>query len=273
MPRLKASIINTNLLSFFVGSLLAWPASADVTAESGLRPNILFIFTDDQPQSCLSCLSESPLKTPNLDRLARTGVLFTNAFTTTAICCSNRACILTGQHMRRHGIEDFKTPLSAEAFSQTYPALLRQHGYRTGYLGKYAVGRPDKEFRSLSLPKEQFDFWYGFPQSINFLQTEANERKYLTTGIEEAAETFLANQPKEQPFCLTVALKEPHGPWNYFDPELGDAYADVEVQLPSTFNSENYRALPDFIRQSLGGKGGEERLADPHSLIERTRIY
>ncbi len=73
-----------------------------------LRPNFLFIFTDDQPQSCLG---NEHIQTPNLDRLAKEGVLFTNAFVTTAICCSNRACILTGQYMRRHGIEDFVTPL------------------------------------------------------------------------------------------------------------------------------------------------------------------
>ena len=108
-------------------------------ADENRRPNILFMFTDDQPQSCLGCIGNEHIQTPNMDRLAEEGRLFTNAFVTTAICCSSRASILTGQYMRRHGIEDFRTPLTAAAFDQTYPALLRKAGYRTGYLGKFAV--------------------------------------------------------------------------------------------------------------------------------------
>ena len=50
----------------------------------------------------MGCMGNEHIQTPNMDRLAADGVLFTNAFVTTAICCSNRACILTGQHMRRH---------------------------------------------------------------------------------------------------------------------------------------------------------------------------
>ena len=104
------------------------------------RPNILFMFTDDQPQICMGCMGNEHIQTPHLDRLAAEGVLFENAFVTTAICCSNRACILTGQHMRRHGIRDFRTPLSAEAFQYLSDAASTNAGYRTGYLGKFAVG-------------------------------------------------------------------------------------------------------------------------------------
>ena len=78
------------------------------------------MLTDDQPQNCMGVVGNDAIHTPHLDELARRGTLFKNAFVTTAICCSNRACILTGQTMDRHGIVDFKMPLSAEAFSQTY---------------------------------------------------------------------------------------------------------------------------------------------------------
>ena len=53
------------------------------------RPNIVFMFTDDQPQNCLSIMGNKHIQTPNLDRLAQRGVLFNNAFVTTAICCCN----------------------------------------------------------------------------------------------------------------------------------------------------------------------------------------
>ncbi len=237
------------------------------------RPNILFFLTDDQPQVCLGAMGNTRIQTPNMDRLAAEGVLFTNAFVTTSICCSNRACILTGQHMRRHGIEDFHTPLSAEAFADSYPVLLRKAGYRTGYLGKFAVGWPNADIRHLSLPEDQFDFWYGFPQTINFKQVVDGQPRYLTDLMTEKAIQFLQENPSDQPFCLTVALKEPHGPWNYFDPDVPDVYESVVLPPPATFTPVAYDALPDFIQSSLGGRGGHRWLKDPENYQERTRTF
>ena len=96
-----------------------------VFADEQPRPNILFMLTDDQRFDDLGCMGNKLIQTPNLDKLAGDGVIFNNAFVTTAICCSSRASILTGQHMRRHGIFDFATPLSSEAMDASYPVLLR----------------------------------------------------------------------------------------------------------------------------------------------------
>lgn len=242
-------------------------------ADGVKRPNILFVFTDDQPQNCMGCMGNKDIQTPNMDRLAADGVLFTNAFVTTAICCSNRACILTGQHMRRHGIVDFRTPLSAEAFAQTYPALLRKAGYRTGYLGKFAVGWPDPQIRHLSLPADKFDFWFGFPQMIDFRQEVDGQPRYLTTLIEEKAIEFLRTNPPNQPFCLTVALKEPHEPWNYFDPEVADPYANAHIPPPATFTPEHYQAQPEFIRNSLNGEAASTWFKDPEAYQRYVRTF
>jgi arylsulfatase A-like enzyme len=237
------------------------------------RPNVLFFLTDDQAQACVGAMGNPHIRTPNMDRLAAEGVLFANAFVTTSICCCNRACLLTGQHMRRHGIEDFAKPLSAEAFAQTYPVLLRKAGYRTGYLGKFAVGAASAELRPLSLPEEQFDFWYGFPQGIDFRQVVDGQPRYLTDLMTQKAIEFLRNNPADQPFCLTVALKEPHGPWNYFDPDVPDVYAEAAIPPPATFTQRSYDALPDFIQESLGGRGGPRSLANPEAHQERTRTF
>jgi arylsulfatase A-like enzyme len=237
------------------------------------RPNILFFLTDDQPQACLGAMGNRFIQTPNVDRLAAEGVLFENSFVTTSICCSNRACVLTGQHMRRHGIEDFARPLSAEAFAQTYPVLLRKAGYRTGFLGKFAVGNPAGENRLLALPEDQFDFWYGFPQSINFQQVVDGQPQYLTDLMTDKAIEFLRRNPADRPFCLTVALKEPHGPWNYFDPDVPDAYEDVTIPPPASFTRQSYDRLPDFVQQSLGGRGGPRLLQDPEAYQQRTRTF
>ena len=125
------------------GSLFA--AQAD-------RPNILFIHTGDQRFDDLGCYGNPTIQTPHIDQLARGGVRFLNHFVTTAICCCSRASILTGQHMRRHGVQDFTTPLSATQLAETYPAMLRRNGYRTAFLGKYAIASPD---RATSPPADQ----------------------------------------------------------------------------------------------------------------------
>ena len=237
------------------------------------RPNILFLFTDDQPQSCLGIAGNQEIKTPHLDELARRGTFFNNAFVTTAICCSSRASILTGQTMRRHGITDFKQPLSAEAFEQSYPALLRKAGYRTGYLGKYAIGNPGMHPRERCLPASAFDEWYGFPQAINFKQTVDGETRFLTEVMTEKAVTFLQSSKPDQPFCLTVAFKEPHGPFNYFDPKVPNIYKDVDLTPPSTFSREAFDGQPAFLRKSLNGDGSVKRLNDLAAYQKTIRTF
>jgi len=217
------------------------------------RPNILFIQTDDQRFDDLGCYGNSVIRTPHMDQLAADGVRFRNHFVATAICCCSRASILTGQHMMRHGIRDFETPLSAAQFAETYPAILRRNGYRTAYVGKYAIGRPDAAIRNLSLPADQFDFWFGFPQAINFQQTVDGKVRHLTPLMTEKAVGFLESLPGNQPFCMSLNFKEPHGPWNYFDPDRPDRYKNAAIRPPATYTKEAFEALPEFLRKSLNG--------------------
>jgi arylsulfatase A-like enzyme len=236
------------------------------------RPNILFVLTDDQPAGLLGCMGNEVIQTPAMDRLAAEGTLFTHAFVTTAICCSSRASILTGQYMRRHGIRDFDTPLSAAAFAETYPALLRAAGYRTGYVGKFAIGAPEGTGPSLALPADRFDVWRGFPQDVGFRQVVDGEPRYLTTVLEEEAVRFLRSQPADRPFCLTVGLKEPHGPWDYFDPEVADAYQDRHIPPPATRTLEDYMSQPRFIRESLSGGLTPDTIASPEAYQHDMRL-
>ena len=234
------------------------------------RPNILFMLTDDQRFDDLRCMGNKIIQTPNLDKLAADGVIFDNAFVTTAICCSSRASILTGQHIRRHQIYDFATPLSSEAMDNTYPVLLRKSGYRTGFLGKMAIGKPSEEIRHLSLPADKFDFWFGFPQSINFRQIVDGKRRFLTTLLAEKAVEFLRTNPADKPFCLSISFKEPHGPWNFFDPHAPNPYENTIIPPPSSYTMEDYVSQPGFLRESLNGSG--EWPKDPHKrFIDNAR--
>ena len=231
--------------------LLADRAPADEQS----RPNILFMMTDDQRFDDLGCMGNEIIRTPNLDRLAADGVVFENTFVTTAICCSSRASVLTGQHMRRHGIVDFAMPLSSEAMDNSYPVLLRKSGYRTGFLGKMAIGSPKKEVRHLALPADKFDFWFGFPQSISFRQVVDGEERFLTTLLADKAVEFLRTNPKDKPFCLSISFKTPHGPWNFFDPHTPNPYEDADIPAPISYTRKDYEAQPEFLRNSLNGSG------------------
>ena len=121
------------------------------------RPNVILLLTDDHRWNALGYAGNEIIQTPHLDSLARRGAYFKNAFVTTAICAVSRASILSGQYARRHDIWDFNTPFSDSTFDQTYPALLRQTGYYTGFIGKYGVGHLDS-----LLPKDKFDYWRVF---------------------------------------------------------------------------------------------------------------
>ena len=131
--------------------LLIWTLSLAVTSgtlpaqvhAADSRPNIVLILTDDQRWDTLGCSGHGLLKTPHIDQLAAEGTRFREAFVTTSICCISRASYFTGQYCRKHGVGDFHTPLKPDALANTFPALMKRAGYRTGCFGKWGIGGPE----------------------------------------------------------------------------------------------------------------------------------
>ena len=115
-----------------------FPGSRASSAEAGRRPNVVVILTDDQRWDAMSCAGHPFLKTPNLDRLAREGVRFANAFATTSLCSPSRTSMLTGLYMHRHGVRDNFSALDPAL--PTFPRLLQGNGYRSGFFGKWHMG-------------------------------------------------------------------------------------------------------------------------------------
>ena len=217
------------------------------------RPNLVFLLADDMRWDAMGCAGHPLVRTPCLDRLAADGVRFTNAFVTTSICAPNRACILAGQHTRTVGIKDFAQPFSQEQLDRTYPVLLRQAGYRTGFIGKWGVGAGSEEL--LKLPASRFDYWRGFTRQGKYFHDVDGQRLHLTTGlVPRQVREFLAGCTAEQPFCLSISFKAPHGPWQDFDPALKSLYTGRDLPtLPKTFAKEHFEALPELLRNSLNG--------------------
>lgn len=102
------------------------------------RPNIIFILTDDQRWDAMGVAGNSIIKTPQMDELAKKGIYFKNAFSTTPICAASRASILTGLYERSHTYT-FQKPALQEPYTRLlYPNLLKENGYHVGFLANWA---------------------------------------------------------------------------------------------------------------------------------------
>jgi arylsulfatase A-like enzyme len=199
-------------------------------APVGPRPNIIFILSDDQRWNSLGATGNTVVRTPHLDRLAAEGVLFENATVNSAICTPSRACFFLGQYERKHGVNFTSgTAVSETAWSKSYPVLLREAGYFTGYVGKNHVPVGARGYAS-GVIERSFDFWYAGHNALGFYPKNRHavfRGARADTQIEIIAEgtmsflapeqpfiagatTFLASRPTDRPFCLTVSFNVPH---------------------------------------------------------------
>jgi arylsulfatase A-like enzyme len=234
------------------------------------RPNIVFLLTDDQRWDSLGCAGNKIIQTPNIDAVAKDGVQFRNMFVTTAICAVSRASIFTGQYERTHGISDFATPFTPAQFSRTYPALLRAAGYRTGFIGKWGVGNV--------MPKDEFDYFRGFPGQGNYVVRDGGVEKHLTNVMADQAIEFLNAGPANQPFCLSISFKAPHAQDEamrqyLFDPALRELYRDVTIPVSETATDEYFRELPQSLRDSEGHRRWGWRFATPTAYQDAVKGY
>jgi arylsulfatase A-like enzyme len=188
------------------------------------KPNFLILISDDQRWDQISYPGNQiipELKTPNLDKLASRGVYFSNAFVTSPICAVSRASIMTGRYAGSHGMNHFNTPLKEEVIMNTFPALLKRAGYRTGILGKWGMGMAgtDKIF-------DVCNAWAD--QGTYFLNTD-NGKIHNSEWLALKTREFLGSCRSDHPFCLTVCFKAPHHP---YQPDGRDSTLFEEVNIP-----------------------------------------
>ena len=271
-PRLyvKKMMHRLLLVALLIVTRLAVRSSAATTELP--RPNFVFILTDDLRWNTLGCMGDKVVQTPNIDRLAARGVLFRNSFVATSICCVSRASILTGQHERRHGIGDFRKPLTPAQWAETYPALLRQAGYRTGFIGKFGVG----DAPAIAAKAADFDYWRGLPGQAGefFIDPTDPTHTHATAKFGDEALEFLKGCDAKKPFCLSLSFNAPHardGKPREFQPDLRDEklYADATISYPPTANEQFFKLLPDFVQRSEGRRRWEHRFATD-AMFQRT---
>lgn len=176
---------------------------------AGPRPNIVVIVVDDWRWDEFGAAGHPYLETPNIDRLAREGALFRNAFHAVALCSPNRATLLTGQYPSVHGIIDNVARSRASHTLPTFPRVLQQVGYRTAFLGKWHMGNDPT-------PRPGFDQWVGLPGQGRSVDPELFEegrlhvvRGYTTDLLTDRAIGFL-ERGDPGPFLLYLAHKAVH---------------------------------------------------------------
>lgn len=232
--------------------------SKKVAVVKNKKPNIIFLLTDDQRYNALGCMGNKEIRTPHIDKLAEQGVVFTNNYNNTAICMGSRASIMTGMYEHKTGCNFTHGPLSKEKFQKSYPVLLRDAGYFTGFTGKFGFAVKETGLENSSynkkedMPEAEFDWWAGWP-SQGYYQTAKNEHmvKYaedyphVSTALGAAAVDFLQQAKKQsKPFCLSVSFKAPHSPVSP-DPKFDDVYASKTFTKPENFGLKGAEHLPE----------------------------
>ena len=134
-------------------------AAAPQSSAAPPPPNLLFILMDDLRWDEIGCGGQPFARTPNIDRLAREGAQFRNAFVTTPLCSPSRASYLTGRYAHSHGILDNTDRSALSHQLKTYPQLIHNAGYETGFIGKWHMGVDDS-------PRPGFDYWLTAPRSV-----------------------------------------------------------------------------------------------------------
>ncbi len=242
---------------FLVGAAGAAPAA---------RPNLVFLFSDDQTGRAVGCYGNPDVHTPHLDRLARDGVRFTNHYNTTSICMASRVSVLTGLYEYRHGCNFDHGDLDRRILDASYAARLRAAGYFTGFAGKIGFELKGEKFEALA---PFFDRWAGGPGQT-FYETAKNagiaryaaqyphcSRAYAAW----AADFFRDAKARGQPFCLSVSFKAPHLP---FTPDPADlpAYEGRTFARPPNHGVAHGRHLSAQSRTSRAATGYREWVDD-----------
>lgn len=198
------------------------------------KPNIIYIMSDDHDADAISAYGSKLISTPNIDRIAKEGVLFQRAFVGNSICGPARATLLTGQHSHKNGMKDNRTRFDGSQL--TMPKLFQQNGYQTAIVGKW----------HLHTYPTGFDYWkilpgqglYYQPRLIQMNGDTTTYPGYATEVITNEAISWLQNKREQnKPFLLLLHHKAPH---RYFfpSPKNIEAFKDKTFPEPATLYAD-----------------------------------
>ncbi|MCP2636006.1 sulfatase [Microbacterium sp. HD4P20] len=217
------------------------------------RPNVLVILADEWRAHNVGYAGDDQVRTPNIDRLAAESINYTQAISGEPICCPARASFLTGQYPLQHGVYINDVELKPDGL--TIAQVFRDHGYRTGYIGKWHLyGSPEGRFerREAFIPlaaRLGFEFWkalectHDYNRSAYYADDDPTKRYwdgYDAFGQTDAALEYIA-EDTPKPFFLMLSYGPPHFPLQTAPDRFRALYEDAEIRLP-----EN---VPDWARE------------------------
>jgi arylsulfatase A-like enzyme len=222
------------------------------TVAQQIKPNIIFILTDDQRWDALGFAGNALIQTPEMDRLATQGTYFENAFVTTPICAASRASLLTGLYERTHGYSFGQGDIRQPYMDQSYPVQLREAGYHTGFFGKFGLSYPG--FSDLFDKGENYDRNGQFKDRRGyFFKTIDRDTVHLTRYTSQQAIDFIDGAPAGEPFMLSLSFSAPHAhdsaELQYFwSPEYDTMYQNLVIPDPLLKEDKYFEAQPEYVR-------------------------
>ena len=243
IPHLLPVLTGLSTLATLTGC--AQKQDTPVTAD-GKPLNILYIMCDDHSYQTISAYDQRFIETPNIDRIAREGVRFTNSYCANSLSGPSRACMITGKHSHKNGFTNNEHGIF-DGSQQTFPKLLRESGYQTAMIGKWHL---------VSEPTG-FDYWdiligQGVYYNPDFICNgeKVNRHGYATNITTDLALDWLDNKrDKDKPFCLLLHHKAPHRTWMPDTCDL-DLFSDVDFPLPENFY-DDYEGRPAAAAQQM----------------------
>ncbi|GMV91588.1 MAG: arylsulfatase [Candidatus Hydrogenedentota bacterium] len=240
-----------------------WGAQA-FAQDAAQRPNIIFIMADDLGYGHLGCYGQEHIRTPNIDRLAKEGLRFTQAYAGAPLCGPSRSVLMTGYHSGHTPVRGNAGGIAMPDGYVTTAEVLKTAGYRTGLFGKWGLGDADTE----GVPNRQgFDEFFGYlhQKHAHFYYTDYlwhNEERYPLPGntqgkkeqythdviLEKSLEFIRAN--RENPFFCYLSLTIPHHEWTVPEDSL-DEYADAFEEEPPQFKWRQGYAFPDKPKANM----------------------
>ncbi len=236
------------------------------------RPNVVFIYTDDQAPWALGASGNPQAFTPNMDRLVREGAYLTNSFTTTPVCSPSRVSLITSRYGSENGILDFipqighklyKPGLGIAPDATTFPKILSQAGYVTGLIGKWHLGQMDEVHPTRMGYDEFMGFRGGGISPVDpILEEDGVEREFkgLTCDILTDRALGFLQRHQSDPFMLSVHYRAPHKKWLPVSEEDWAPYETMQAELPNPdYPDLDIPKMEQWMREYLASVSGVDR--------------
>lgn len=272
-------------ICLLAGSFLAVQAKTTSSQENEVKPNIVIIYADDMGWGDVGYHGVDDILTPNIDKLAQSGIYFTQGYVSSSICSPSRCGLLTGTYQQRftNGQNSRDTDPYLELFKRQpmMPEILKPAGYYSGIIGKWHLG----EEESLRPNKRGWDEFYGFlggshsffkstkkyTKNLNFRPMYRNNEMVELDGYatdiytDEAVDFIKRNNPGKtgNPFLLYVAYNAIHYPW-----EAPDKY----IQRCNFIKSQNRRLIAGMVLGMDDGVGKIVETLETEGLTENTIV-